>query len=524
MKKAYIVLFLSFFVLALLGIVNAQQTAPQFEAILAQYDFPVIGRNFAVAVFMLGHVIFPNLAIGGPLIALISEFIAVRKKSPEWDRFAKTAAKFAVVMFSIGSTFAVAGVVLFSWLFPNFWILGLNLFGWPLVLEGLTFFFAIATLYSYYYLWDRWHNKRTQHMILGLAAVWFAHQAMFLINGVAAIMLTPPETLVPVLQKLLAGEITQLPALSLPLSLAILYLPNPSYWPLNAHRILANISVAGLLLAGFYALYYIKRKEKYFDFAVSRALIFGIVPILFQPLVGLWYVLVIRDYQTKFGAALPSFYEKLTGIKESAYTPFTTIMVTKQWLIVAVSIIYALMFILFAVYVLSKVKEEQKKIIYTLAGISFVALILLGARVSGMGEDYLAFILLIASGIFLIKILKENITNTAKNFGMYAIVLLQFFTVLIVYYMGFVREVARKPWLVPGLIRTQDLAPGMTLKKTAYVSSAVEVTGIVLLTAVVFYIFIIIGLKLTNIPGVSSPMEIEVVEKKTSTKTALSAD
>ncbi len=524
MKKAYIILALSFFLLAVLGIVNAQQTAPQFEAILAQYDFPVIGRNFAVAVFMLGHVIFPNLAIGGPLIAVISEFIAIRKKSPEWDRFAKTAAKFAVVMFSIGSTFAVAGVVLFSWLFPNFWILGLNLFGWPLVLEGLTFFFAIATLYSYYYLWDRWHNKRTQHLILGAAAVWFAHQAMFLINGVAAIMLTPPETLVPVLQKLLAGEISQLPTLSLPLSLAVLYLPNPSYWPLNAHRILANVSVAGLLLAGFYALYYLRKKEVYFDFAVSRALAFGIIPILLQPLVGLWYVLVIRDYQFKFGSALPTFYEKLTGIKEKAYTPFTTIMVTKQWLIVVVSLIFALMFILFAIYVLSKVREEQKTLAYAAIGASALAFILLGAKVGGMGEDYFAFLLLIASGILLLKLMKDNIANTAKDFGMYAVMALQFFTVLIVYYMGFVREVARKPWLVPGLIRTQDLAPGMTLKKTAYVASAAEVTGIVLLTAIVFYIFMIIGLKLTNIPKVSSPMEIEVVKKEKPAAAAAAAE
>ena len=93
-------------ILTLIGLVNAQQAAPQFEGILARYDFPLIGRNFAIALFMLGHVIFPNLNIGGPLIGLISEIIAIKKKSPEWDRFAKSAVKLGVVMFSIGSTFA----------------------------------------------------------------------------------------------------------------------------------------------------------------------------------------------------------------------------------------------------------------------------------------------------------------------------------------------------------------------------------------------------------------------------------
>lgn len=494
-------------ILTLIGLVNAQQAAPQFEGILAHYDFPVIGRNFAIALFMLGHVIFPNLNIGGPLIGLISEIIAIKKKSPEWDRFAKSAVKLGVVMFSIGSTFAVAGVVLFAWFFPNFWILGLNIFGWPLAIEGITFFLAIAFLYSWFYTWDRWHNRRGLHLLFGALAVWFAHQAMLLIVGVAAIMLTVPAEIVPVVQGIIKGELANLPALGAIQSLALLYPTNPTYFPQLFHRVLANISVAGIILAGIYAFMYLRHsnQRKFFDFAVSRALAFGIIPIILQPLVGWWYVERIKAYQMQYGKAIPGIYEALTGVKESTYMPFTTAMVTKQWMIYFVVLLIAVIWLLFGIYAYSKIRDKNTA--RAMLGLQVLAFLLLAWKKSGMTEDYLAFLLLGISGVVLFAKLRHDLdTLPAFNTGMYAVMGIQVLTIILVYTMGFVRETARAPWLVPGLIRIQDLAPGGVLKDTAYTEPASTVIGVIILTMVVFYIFLTMGIYLTNFPKVSTPM------------------
>lgn len=510
MKGKYVLTGSILGILTLIGLVNAQQVAPQFEGILARYDFPLIGRNFAIALFMLGHVIFPNLNIGGPLIGLISELIAVKKKSPEWDRFAKSAVKLGVVMFSIGSTFAVAGVVLFAWFFPNFWILGVNLFGWPLVIEGITFFLAIAFLYSWYYTWDRWHNRRSLHLLFGVLAVWFAHQAMILIVGVAAIMLTVPAEIVPVVQDILNGKLATLPALGALQSLALLYPTNPTYFPQLFHRTLANISVAGIILAGIYAYMYMRHKEqrKYFDFAVSRALAFGMIPIILQPLVGWWWVERIKAYQSAYGKAIPEIYEALTGIAEKTYMPFTTLMVTKQWMIYFTVLLMALIWVLFALYAYAKLKD--KNIAKAMLGLQILAFLLLAWKMPGMTEDYIAFLLLGISGVVLFAKLWQSIDTepSSASLAMYPVMAIQVLTVIIVYTMGFARETARAPWLVPGLVRIQDMAPGGVLKSTGYTEPAGTVIGVILLTMAVFYIFLTMGIYLTNFPKVRTPMAV----------------
>lgn len=496
--------------LAVLTLVISRLAAAQVEPILAVHEFPIFGRNFAIGVFALGHVIFPAIALGGPIVAVVSEAIALARKDPRYDRFAKTVAKFAAIVFSVGATFGVVIVVLFAALTPSFWMLGINIFTWPLVVEGIMFFLEAAFLYAYFYLWDRLAARRALHLSLGIGNIIFGTITMLIINGVGAIMLTPPPGLVPVLQGLANGSLKQLPEINLGTAMGLLYFGNPTWMILNFHRFFANIAFVGFLFTAVMAYYALKEQGEartYFNWATGYSLIWGLVPTLIMPLIGLEYVRAIRDYQQAFGPAIPQLYQALTGNSAgSAYAPFSNIMITKVWVFTLLVACLSLMVLLASAYLVRRANGGTLG--YGGLLVQVVAAILLVAKIGGMGEDYLGLVLLVVGALLaVINYVRAtpavNFTVLLPRWSYYVAMVTGILVSYAIGVMGFAREMARFPYLVPGVMRIADMAPKSTAV-TGMETTAGHVLLVVTVAVLLDWIFILIGLKLAHVPQVEA--------------------
>ncbi len=239
------------------------------------------GRTGAIGFFANTHILFAAFLLGGGILALIAEWWGVRRKDRVWDDLARGIVKIMVILFSTGATLGVVLVVVLTGLFPRFWSGWLNLFFWVAVAEGIMFFLEAASLYTWYYSWQRLAQRRRLHLFLGWINVISGTATMVLINPIAAGMLTPPRSV-----------------LERPWSWATMFLQNPTFLPLTIHRFFGNISFTGLLLAAWGGIAYLRARteeqRRFRDRVGHWGLLWGLGGLALMPVIGVFYVLEIR--------------------------------------------------------------------------------------------------------------------------------------------------------------------------------------------------------------------------------------
>ena len=108
---------------------------PAYTEVLPIQDIGlgVSGRSILIALVMLIHVLFANLHLGGSWIAVITESLGLRTGKARYERLARSLALFNVILFSAGATFAIAGIVFFVSLYPEFTKNLFHIYWWPLL-------------------------------------------------------------------------------------------------------------------------------------------------------------------------------------------------------------------------------------------------------------------------------------------------------------------------------------------------------------------------------------------------------
>ena len=264
------------------------QTNPSFNESLPiqQVDINGQGRSMFIAFVMLTHVVFANLHLGGSWVAVGSESMFLRRKKDRFERISKSMTLFNVILFSFGSTFAIAGVLFFISLFPAFASNVFHVYWWPLFIEAILFATEIVLLYMYWFSWSKISKKWHQALGYGYAVSVFFQTLM--INMLASGMLTPGITSI---------SYTTSGIMTIPLSEAMAAWFNPTLWNLQFHRLFASLAFIGFILAMFGAFHYITRKgeqdRQYWDWVGSYGLSWGLLGLIVQPFLGLSYMLTI---------------------------------------------------------------------------------------------------------------------------------------------------------------------------------------------------------------------------------------
>lgn len=189
------------------------------------WSIPGIGGSWLVGLISVIHVFLSHFAVGGGIFFAITEWIAYKRGDDRIYQYLKKHSKFFLLATTVSG--AVTGVgIWFSislvspdgtgTLIQNYTL------GWAT--EYLFFLTEIATIFVYYYTWDK-ISKET-HLTL---ARWYAVLSVFtlvIINGILSFMLTPGNW---VESKLWYEGFF-----------------NPTYWPSLFLRIFVMLAIAGM--------------------------------------------------------------------------------------------------------------------------------------------------------------------------------------------------------------------------------------------------------------------------------------
>ncbi len=298
--------------------------ATTLSSILAQVDLTnafseLGGARLVTGLTMLIHMFFAELFVGFAIAAPVLQAWGARTGSPRMDRLAHSMARFNVLTFSTGATFAVLFVVLLVGLYPRVTTSLFTHFFTFIAIAMLSMGLALWGMYSYYYKWDRYSvlNKK-RHIALGFTMGFFIWVWMVIMTGIDTYMTTGGPGTRP-----LSGSTIE------NFGVAVRGIFNPMFTELVLHRTFANLSWPAFAVAAWASFMYIRSKTQedraFYDWAGSMGVIWGTVFLLLQPFAGFFIALSLKslDYGagelSAPGASGP--YDRLVGAgPESTFT------------------------------------------------------------------------------------------------------------------------------------------------------------------------------------------------------------
>jgi cytochrome bd ubiquinol oxidase subunit I len=283
--------------------------------LLAQVDlsnaFSAVGGNrFFTGLTMIIHMFFAELFVGFAIAAPVLQAWGARTGSPRMDKLAHSMARFNVLTFSVGATFAVLFVVLLVGLYPRVTASLFTHFFYFIALAMLSMGLALWGMYSYYYKWDRYSvlNKR-RHTMLGFTMGLFIWIWMVIMTGIDTYMVTGGG---PGRPQISEGNIANFGA-------ALQGIFNPMFVEMILHRTFANLSWPAFALAAWASFMYVRSKtsedKAFYDWSSSVGLTWGVGFLLLQPLGGFAMVYALKLSEPGnpvSGAARGGAYERLT--------------------------------------------------------------------------------------------------------------------------------------------------------------------------------------------------------------------
>jgi len=272
------------------GILCAQELIelPEYRA------FPWIGSRVAVWIAAEVHLMFAAFVLGVPMFAVIVELIGVLTREERYDKMAHEFTKLLTVAMS--TTAIWGGVLLFLLilLYPRFMNYLSEVFFPTLWIYPLIFFLEAFTLYLYYYGWDRMKTGRSKwfHLYLGLQLNIVGTVLLLVANAWATFMMTPGGV------DMKTGAMMNLWEV----------IDNYAWWPINIHRLIANITFGGAVVAAYAAFKFLHAKgseeRAHYDWMGYVGNMIAIWSFLVLPFAGYWLMRELYEYDQTMGITM----------------------------------------------------------------------------------------------------------------------------------------------------------------------------------------------------------------------------
>ena len=267
--------------------------AAQKAAARVEYrEFPILGSRNLIWIVAQLHLLFGSFVLGVPIFAVIAEFVGIRTKDPKYDKLAHEFSKLLSLSFS--TTAVLGGFLLLSLIsfYPVFFDYLTDIF-WPsyMLYAGL-FFGEIICLYVYYYAWDVMEDRKYMHLCIGILLNVFGTVIMFVTNAwgqyMASPVILPPE---------LVGWERAWAAAN-----------NFTWWPMNIHRLIANVSFGGYIVGAYAATQFLNSKSDeeraHYDWMGYIGILIGVGGMIPLPFAGYWLALEFYQYSQQMGITL----------------------------------------------------------------------------------------------------------------------------------------------------------------------------------------------------------------------------
>lgn len=236
-----------------------------------------LGYRIAIGGTFEAHILLSGLVSGFAQFGPLVEWLGWVRRRPQYDRLAHGMGRFLIFYFAFGAATAIVLIsALLIGLWGHLWAIINRVLFWPFYVEAWTFFMMVILTYLWYYTWDQLRGPyKVLHMATGGALVFAAYLQVAMIDAVASYMLTPT----------MPGN---------PIGVFL----NPTNFPLQLHRTIANLAYAGYAIAGYAGFRYLRAKEaqarEYWDWAGSFGVIWGVAMTLVQPVIGYDYAKQIQ--------------------------------------------------------------------------------------------------------------------------------------------------------------------------------------------------------------------------------------
>jgi cytochrome bd-type quinol oxidase subunit 1 len=267
---------------------EAKDRAKPYEE--AEYrTFPVVGSRVAIWAVAQLHLLFAAFVLAVPIFAFIVEVIGYKTGDPRYDRLAHEFTKLLSVSFSLTATFGAFLTFMLIALYPKFTNYLMSVFSPTFLPYVALFFFEAFFLYTYYYGWGKFHPL--VHLGLGLGLNIVGTSIMFIANAWLTFMMSPHGVSD-------AGAV-------LSLRDAIF---NPTWMPINVHRVIANVAFGGSVAAAYAAFKFLQaetdEERAHYDWMGYIGNFVAISAFLPLPFAGYWLAKEIYAFSQTLGLTM----------------------------------------------------------------------------------------------------------------------------------------------------------------------------------------------------------------------------
>ncbi len=281
-----------FWALVLLpALVWAQDAATQ--AMSVEYrDIPGLGSRNVVWVVAQQHLLLAGFVLGVPIFAWVCEIVGWKTKEARYDKLAKEFTKLLTSAYATTALFGGILLFLLIGLYPKLMAYLSDIFFPSFIVYCLLFLLETATLYLYWYGWDAMQgNKKTFHLFLGLLLNVFALGIMIVPNAWATFQASP----------VVVAEGTAIER-------AWAATWNPTWWPVNIHRLIANVVLGGFICGAYAGIRYLlaasQEEREHYDWMGYVGNFIGVFGMLPLPFAGYWLMREIYQYNQQMGITL----------------------------------------------------------------------------------------------------------------------------------------------------------------------------------------------------------------------------
>jgi cytochrome bd-type quinol oxidase subunit 1 len=256
-------------------------------------DVPYVGARNVIWVIAQLHLLLAGFVLGVPLFAWVCEIVAWKGGEKRYDKLAKEFTKLLTSAYSTTALFG--GILLFLLIgfYPKLMNYLSDIFFPSFIVYCILFLLETATLYLYWYGWDTLQDggKKTFHIFLGFLLNFFAFFIMIIPNSWATFQASPV-----VLAE--GSDIARAWAATW----------NPTWWPVNIHRIIANVVLGGYICGAYAGIRYLSAKtpeeRSHYDWMGYVGNFIGVFGLLALPFAGYWLMREIYQYNQQMGITL----------------------------------------------------------------------------------------------------------------------------------------------------------------------------------------------------------------------------
>ena len=255
-------------------------------------DIPFIGSRNLIWIVAQIHLLFAGFVLGVPIFAFVCEVIGVRTGDERYDRLAKEFTKLLTASYATTALFGGILLFLLIGLYPKFFALMTDIFFPTYLIYGILFLLETPTLYLYWYGWDAMKKRKGLHLTLGLLLNVFGFLIMIVANSWATFQASPV---------VLAADMGMWER-------AFAAVQNPTWWPVNIHRFIANIVLGGFICGAYAGIRYLGARSQeervHYDWMGYIGNFIGVFGVLPLPFAGYWLMREIYQYNQQMGITL----------------------------------------------------------------------------------------------------------------------------------------------------------------------------------------------------------------------------